>query len=148
MKHLKQFGALALVLMLIVSLFAGCGKPDPQKQLVGSWRDSTGILGFDFKEDGTGSIVAADFTLPIVNLPLKGSFDMTYTVTTDDNDVTTLQVAFTFVVPVNLEFTISIDGDILKLQHSTGLNYTLTRVAETDTQSTQAPASDAVAVSE
>ena len=143
MKHLKKIGALALVLALVVTLFAACGKPTVQEQIVGSWRDSAGILGFDFAADGTGKIVAGDFTLPIVNIAKKGEYDMTYTVATDDNDVTTLHISFTFAVPINLDFTIQLDGDILRLNHDSGLSYTMTRVVESDT----APASDA-AVSE
>lgn len=139
MQHLKKFCALALVLTLALTLFAACGKPSVQEQLVGSWRDSTGILGFDFAADGTGKIVAADFTLPIVNIAVSGSYDMTYTVETDDSDVTTLHISFTFAVPINLDFTIQVDGDILRLSHESGLAYTLTRAVEAD----DAPASEA-----
>ena len=138
MKKTAKITAFVLALVMIVSLFAACGKPDPQKALVGSWRDSAGILGFDFNEDGTGNIVAADFTLPIINISLKGTYEMTYTVETDENDVTTLHISFTFAVPVNLDFTITVDGDILRLSHESGLNYTMTRVVESDT----APATD------
>ena len=138
MKKTAKITALVLALVMIVSLFAACGKPDPKKALVGSWRDSAGILGFDFNEDGTGNIVAADFTLPIINISLKGTYEMTYTVETDENDVTTLHISFTFAVPVNLDFTITVDGDILRLSHESGLNYTMTRVVESDT----APATD------
>ena len=93
MKQTKRITALVLALVMIVSLFAACGKPDPKKELVGSWRDSAGILGFDFNEDGTGKIVAGDFTIPIVRISLKGEYDMTYSVETDDNDVTTVKTA-------------------------------------------------------
>jgi len=136
MKQLKKICALALVLTLSLSLFAACGKLTLQEQILGSWRDSSGIIGFDFGENGAGKIVAADFTLPIVNIPINGSFDMSYTISTDENDVTTLHISFTFAVPVNLDFTIELDGDILRLSHESGLSYTLTRVVET------APASD------
>ena len=142
MKTMKRFGAIALVLALIVTLFAACGKPSVKEQLVGSWRDSAGIIGFDFNEDGTGSIVALDFTLPILNISLKGNYDMNYTVATDDNDVTTLHISFDYAVPISLDFTITVDGDILKLAHESGLNYTMTRVVEADTDAAGEPVSE------
>ena len=142
MKTMNRFGAIALVLALIVTLFAACGKPSVKEQLVGSWRDSAGIIGFDFNEDGTGSIVALDFTLPILNISLKGNYDMNYTVATDDNDVTTLHISFDYAVPISLDFTIAVDGDILKLAHESGLNYTMTRVVEADTDAAGEPVSE------
>ena len=144
MKAYKRICALALVLTLVISLFAACGKPSVQEQIIGSWRDSTGIIGFDFGENGAGKIVAGDFTIPVINISLKGDYDMTYSIETGENDVTKLHISFTFAVPINLDFTMQLDGDILRLTHDSGLNYTLTRVVEADTSAAADGASEAV----
>ena len=141
MKTAKRLCAIALVLTLAITVFAACGKkPTVQEQLVGSWRDSSGVLGLDLNADGTGNIVALDIDLPIIS-SLKGEFKITYTVETSEEGVTTLHVKLDYVLPINLDFTITLNEDILTLKHSTGLSYTLTRQTETDTT---APASDAV----
>ena len=139
MKMFKRIGALALALALIVTLFAACGKPSVEKQIIGSWRDSAGIIGFDFEENGFGKLIALDFTVPVLNISLKGDYDMTYTLSTDDNDVTTLHISFDYVIPINFDLTVEIDNDIMRLTHESGLTYTMTRVVEADT----APAADA-----
>ncbi|MBR6314065.1 MAG: hypothetical protein IKR49_05435 [Clostridia bacterium] len=132
MKMFKRIGALALALALIVTLFAACGKPSVEKQIIGSWRDSAGVIGFDFAEEGVGKLIALDFTVPVLNISLKGEYDMTYTLSTDDNDVTTLHISFNYVIPINLDLTVEIDNDIMRLSHESGLSYTMTRVTETD----------------
>lgn len=139
MKQVKRFGALFVVLALVVTLFASCGVP-VEKAIIGSWRDSTGGFGLDLMEGGKARIVAGDFTIPILNIKLNNGQDATYVITKDDNDVNYLTVSFTFAVPVNLEFTFTLDDDILKLNYTkANLNYTLTRVDPAE----ETPAADA-----
>ena len=144
MKMFKRIGAVALALVLVVTLFAACGKKTVAEQMIGSWRDSAGVIGFDFGENGEGKIIALDFTMPVVNVSLKGEYDMTYTVTTDENDVSTLHISFSYVIPINLDLKVEIEGDILRLTHESGLSYTMTRVTEADTTTPADAASESV----
>ena len=64
---MKKITAIALVLVLVVSLFAACSA-SPSKQILGAWRDSTGTVGYEFKEGNICSITYADVTVPVFNI--------------------------------------------------------------------------------
>lgn len=68
MKKLTGVLAIILACAVFVTAFAGC-LASPQKQIIGKWKDSTGIVGYEFKEDGT-----AEFS--VLGVPVKGTYTM------------------------------------------------------------------------
>ncbi len=48
--------------------------------LIGKWSDSTGMSGYEFKEGGVVVITYVNFTVPVVNIPINGSFTGSYSI--------------------------------------------------------------------
>ena len=69
MSKIKKISALALVMLIIVSVFSACAFT-PEAKLKGSWRDSTGNLGYEFMENNICKVTLVDFTIPIINFPI------------------------------------------------------------------------------
>lgn len=51
-----------------------------KESLLGKWMDSSGMSGFEFKEDGVVKVTYVNLTVPVVNIPINGTFDGTYSV--------------------------------------------------------------------
>lgn len=54
--------------------------------LIGKWADSAGMSGYEFKEGGVVVITYVNFTVPVVNIPINGSFTGSYSI--EGNKVT------------------------------------------------------------
>lgn len=48
--------------------------------LIGKWADSTGMSGYEFKEGGVVVITYVNLTVPVVNIPINGSFTGSYSI--------------------------------------------------------------------
>lgn len=115
MKHLKRLTAIVCVLCLVVTMFAACSA-SPQKKIIGAWRDSTGTVGYEFKEDNVCSITYADFTIPIVNIRYDGTVPGTYTITKRDDGNYYVQIKYTVISSQIVEdYMFSVEGDALTL---------------------------------
>ena len=126
MKRFTKLTALVLVLCLIAFAFAACGSPE--KKLLGSWRDTTGSLGYDFYDDGRVILNYANFNIPIVNFTYDGDLNGTYTISKGDDGSNHLFITYTIFTQIDEEFTFTIKGDILTLTNvKSGNTYTLTR---------------------
>ncbi len=79
MKNIKKILVIALAAILVLGTFSACGA-SPEKKLIGVWRDSTGVTGYEFKEEGKCVVTFADVTVPIFNVNLNGDVDGVYTV--------------------------------------------------------------------
>lgn len=71
MKQTKRFLALfCLIAVLAVSFSACAGLPkSPQKLILGKWKDSTGLVGYEFMEDGT-------VKFSVLGVPVTGTYVM------------------------------------------------------------------------
>lgn len=92
MSKTKKILSIALVLVMVLGLFAACSA-SPEKKILGSWRDSTGKIGYDFKEDNTVALTFANFKVPVIGIDYKGTADGTYAISKgeDGNDYVTVE---------------------------------------------------------
>lgn len=56
--------------------------------LIGKWSDSAQMSGYEFLSDGTVNVKYVDFTVPVLNIPIKTSVPGSYTVSGDEVTVT------------------------------------------------------------
>ena len=49
-------------------------------ELIGKWADSAGMSGYEFKEGGVVVITYVNLTVPVVNIPINGSFTGSYSI--------------------------------------------------------------------
>lgn len=117
MKNLKKLAVIALALVMIVSVFAACDlKITPEQKLLGSWRDSTGTMGYEFLENGSCKITYADVTIPVFNINYDGTVDGIYSVTKDEAGNYHVAVTYTILSKsVSKDYTFVVDGNALTL---------------------------------
>ena len=141
MKILKKIIVAALVVAVVLCAFNACANLLPQsKKLIGSWRDSTGTCGYEFKEDNTVVITYANFTIPIININYNGTVDGTYTTSKDDNDVNHVTITYTlFTKSITQEYTYSVDKSALSLTAVDSGETTMLIKQEASTSATAAP---------
>jgi len=68
MKKLTGITAIVIACVIFLTAFSGC-MASPQKQILGTWKDSTGAVGYEFLDNGT-----VKFTL--LTLPVTGTYTM------------------------------------------------------------------------
>ena len=144
MKHLKKTISVLLVFVLAFTLLASCA--NVEKDIVGSWRESTGKLGYDFADNGTMKIHYLDFTIPVIGTKLSSDIDGTYTLEKGEDGEYHLKISYTLLANINEEYIVTVDHDILTMTNTTTQNtYTLTRAAEASAPATTTAATTAAA---
>ena len=133
MKSLKKLAVVILALVMVVSVFAACDiKITPQQKILGSWRDSTGTMGYEFLENNACKITYADVVIPIINFPYNGTVDGTYSVTKDEAG--SYHVAITFNIlskTMTKDYIFTVEGNALNLTDTADGTVT-TLIAYTD----------------
>ena len=82
-----------------------------EKDILGKWTDSAGMSGYEFFDDGRVTVTYFNLTVPILNLPLSGTADGTYTLDSD-----TLSVSYSiYTKAINYTFTASVEDNRLSL---------------------------------
>ena len=112
---MKKITAIALVLVLVVSLFAACSA-SPSKQILGAWRDSTGTVGYEFKEGNICSITYADVTVPVFNIRYNGTVPGAYTIEEKEDGSYHVSITYTIIAKsISETYAFSVNGDTLNL---------------------------------
>ena len=79
--------------------------------LLGAWSDSADMSGYDFKDGGIVEITYVNFTVPVVNMPINGKYQGTYSVSGNTLTITSSIYSST---TVNT-YTYSVENDVLTL---------------------------------
>lgn len=131
MKIISKITAVVLCFVLISVIFTGCAITQEQK-LIGSWRDTTGSIGYDFYENGTATIHYADFVIPIINYRYDGQVSATYTTVKDEDGTRHINLHYSIIgsLSVDEDLVFTINDSVLTITNvSTNNTYTLTRYA-------------------
>lgn len=117
MKNLKKIAVVLLAVLMVASVFTACDlKLTQEQKILGSWRDSTGTIGYEFLENNACKVTYADVKIPIINISYDGTVDGTYTVSKDDNGVLCLTVTYTILSKsITKNYTYTLEGNALNL---------------------------------
>ena len=81
------------------------------QSLIGKWQDSSGMSGYEFREDGVVKITYINLTVPVVNIPISGKIDGTYSI--NGNSITIGYSSYSNSIRDTYYYTVS--GSTLKL---------------------------------
>lgn len=140
MKKTIKILSLIISITIIFTLFAGCAIT-PEQKLVGSWRDTTGSIGYDFHDDGTATIHYADFTIPVINYKYDGNLSATYSTSKTDDGVRHINLHYSIIgsISVDEDFTYKIEGSVLTITNvKTNQTYSLVKADQNASLSTDA----------
>mgnify|MGYP002515889005 FL=1 len=65
---------------LLVRGGSGYNASSSQSDLIGKWTDGANMSGFTFKNGGSVDVTYVNFTIPVINMPINGTYAGTYSV--------------------------------------------------------------------
>lgn len=65
---------------LLVRGGTGYNTSSSASDLIGKWTDGANMSGFDFKQGGSVDVTYVNFTVPVINMPINGTYGGTYSV--------------------------------------------------------------------
>ncbi|MGN1443196.1 MAG: DUF5640 domain-containing protein [Acutalibacteraceae bacterium] len=137
--NFKRLAAIACVLCLVVTMFAACSA-SPQKKLVGTWKDSTGITGYTFNDNNVCKVFLATSKLGV---------DGSYTVDKrdDGNYYITIKYSVPIAGDITTQYMFSVEGDTLTLTTLDESPIQTTLIRQSDTAQTAADTNNQTAAS-
>ncbi|MBE6775802.1 MAG: hypothetical protein E7543_06390 [Ruminococcaceae bacterium] len=139
MKHIKKILVIALAALMVLTVFTACSA-SPEKKLIGSWRDSTGLTGYEFKEDGKCVVTFADVNIPIFNVNFNGSVDGVYSVAKRDDGLYYVTITYTiYAKSITKDYMFTVEDSALTLQDTEDNTVTVLMAYTAPTDSTVAP---------
>ena len=143
MKHIKKILVIALAALMVLTAFTACSA-SPEKKLLGSWRDSTGMTGYEFKEDGKCVVTFADVKVPILNVNFNGAVDGVYSVAKRDDGLYYVTITYTiYAKSVTKDYMFTVQDSALTLQDTEDNTVTVLMAYTAPADSTVAPSADA-----
>ncbi len=143
MKHIKKILVVTLAALMLLTVFTACGAT-PEKKLIGSWRDSTGMTGYEFKEDGKCVVTFADVKVPILNVNFNGAVDGVYTVAKREDGNYYVTVTYTiYAKSVTKDYMFVVEESSLTLTDTADNSVTVLMAYAAPADSTVAPTAEA-----
>ncbi len=65
---------------LLVRGGTGYSTSSSASDLIGKWTDGANMSGFNFKQGGSVDVTYVNFTVPVINMPINGTYSGTYSV--------------------------------------------------------------------
>ena len=96
---------------LFVRAGTGASTYATAEDLLGKWHDSTNTNGFTFKEGGIVDLTLVNFTVPVINMPINGTYTGTYSV---EGDQLTIRYS-AFGKAITDVYTFSVENNALVL---------------------------------
>lgn len=90
--------------------------PVQTNSLIGKWSDGANMSGYEFKQGGVVVITYVNFTVPVVNMPINGSYTGAYTI---NGDKVTLSYSI-YGNSINEEYTYTVKDNVLTFVDSDG----------------------------
>lgn len=145
MKNVKRIAVVILSVLVILTAFTACGGKSPAKLIIGSWRDSTGTTGYEFREDGSCVITYADVVVPIINVKYTGETVGTYSITELEDGTFNVKIVYTIISKsITKEYKFTVENNALYLTDITDGTQTVYMSYE-PTTTTTAPVQSSVA---
>lgn len=82
------------------------------EDLLGTWRDSANMSGYEFKENGVAEITFVNIDIPVINVPVNGTFTGAYEI---KDDILTLTY-YIYGNTITESYTYEISGNSLQLK--------------------------------
>lgn len=112
MKNVKRIVSVLLAALVILTCFAACSSPE--KDILGVWKDSTGMAGYEFREGGTCTITLLD--LPAISIGSNGGVEGTYSIVKKEDDNYYVTITYTLLyTSVQDEYLFTVSEDVLTL---------------------------------
>lgn len=145
MKHIKKILVISLAVLMVLTVFTACSA-SPEKKLIGSWRDSTAMTGYEFKEDGKCVITFADVKVPILNVDLNSDVDGVYTVAKREDGNYYVNITYTlYSKSVTKDYMFVVDESSLTLTDTADGTVTVLMAYTAPVDSTVAPTAETTA---
>ncbi len=84
--------------------------------LLGKWSDGSGMSGYEFKDGGIVDITYVNITLPVINIPINGTYKGSYSVSGEKITIS----ASIYGATISNTYTYSIRGNVLTLTADDG----------------------------
>lgn len=100
--------------MFVFSRMGTSSDEADDEALIGIWRDSANMSGYEFKEGGVVSVTFVNFEIPVIDVPINGTFTGGYEIKDGKLNLT----YYIYGKEISDSYTYEISGNSLKLKNT------------------------------